>query len=115
MRLLVPALLCLLVAVVLPSSASAARSCDPGPQVHALRLVSVTKKGTTCRTARQVAGGWINVTSSGESGREVFDAKGRRWGCRVTKPATGTDPGYNPYTHVKCTRRAAVVRFKVGS
>ena len=103
----------LVVALVVPTAASAAtRSCGVERALSSGAIFRVKATNTSCKTARQVAGGWWNVTSHGHSGQVVYDGDGRRWRCRVTERATGTDPGYIPYTSVRCTRRKAVVQFK---
>ena len=103
----------LVVGLAVPIAASAAtRSCGVERPLSGGAIFRVKATNTRCKTAKQVAGGWWNVTSHGHSGRVVYDGDGRRWRCRITERATGTDPGYIPYTSVRCPRRKAVVRFK---
>jgi hypothetical protein len=78
-------------------------------------VFAVRADGVRCKRAQNVASGWFFVQSHGDRAQTIYDRKGRRWSCRITLQATGTDPGYNPYTHVRCTRHEAVVRFKLRS
>jgi hypothetical protein len=94
---------------------AATRACGTERALSHGAVFKVTATGTTCKTAKQVAGGWYNVQSEGGSARYVFDERERRWRCRITERATGTDPGYNPYTSVRCVRGPAAVRFKLRS
>src|SRR5688572_27026556 len=98
-----------------PTASAAARACGAEWAMSDGRLFRIKATRTTCRTAKQVAGGWYNVQSHGGDARKIYDAKGRRWRCRVTEEATGTDPGYNPYTRVRCTRERKLIRFKLRS
>lgn len=116
MRLPIAVLVAILAATLLPAMATAAtRSCGTERALSQGAVFAIKATGTTCKTAKQVAGGWYNVQSQGESGRKVYDSKGRRWSCRITEEATGTDPGYNPYTRIRCARGKSVVRFKLRS
>ncbi len=102
--------------LLLPTTAPAAtRSCGKEKAISGGQVFAIKATRTTCKTAKQVAGGWFNLQANGESARKVYDAKGRLWRCRVTEEATGTDPGYNPYSKVRCSRGKRVVRFKLRS
>jgi hypothetical protein len=76
------------------------------------QIFRIVGGGVGCRTAKALAGAWFDATSRGKPGRLVADQRGKRWACRVTQRATGTDPGFIPYTSVRCTRHRAVVRFQ---
>jgi hypothetical protein len=97
------------------SAAAAARSCGTESHVSGGSVFRVKAQRATCRVAKQVAGGWYNVQSQGDPADQIYDRKGRRWSCRITEHATGTDPGYNPFTRVRCARQASVVRFLLRS
>jgi hypothetical protein len=113
-KLLIPAVL--ITAAILPSPAAAAtRKCGTEGAASHGRVFAVQATNTTCRTAKNVAGGWFNVQSHDGTAPSVYDTSGNRWRCRVTEEATGTDPGYNPYTKVRCVRRSKVARFKLRS
>jgi hypothetical protein len=110
------ALAALAVASAVPSSA-VAKTTACGIE-HALSggvVFMVRATNAACATAKEVAGRWYNVQSHAGTAPTVFDAKNHRWRCRVTEEATGTDPGYNPYTSVRCSRQDAIVRFKLRS
>jgi hypothetical protein len=113
---IVPVVL-LLGTVCSPPVASAATSCGTERALSGGRVFRVRATGANCTTAKAVAGGWFNVQNqSGEdAARTVFDQRRRRWKCRVTEEATGTDPGFIPFTSVQCTRRGSVVKFKLRS
>jgi hypothetical protein len=96
------------------SSAEARSTACPGRYTgprSGLGIFAIRADHVRCRVAKQVAVGWDNVGGK----RRVYDARGRRWTCRITLRATGTDPGYNPFTHVRCDRLRSVVRFKLAS
>ena len=97
------------------SASAAERFCGQERAISHGAVFKVRATETTCRKAKQIAGSWYFVVSNGDSGKYIYDRKGRRWRCRVTREATGTDPGYNPYTHVRCTRGERIIRFKVRS
>ena len=103
----------LLVIAVAPvaTASPAPRRCGPENSISKGQVFDVRATRTTCRTALQVAGGWFFTGQK----HKIYDAAGRRWNCRVTEAATGTDPGYNPYTHVRCIRGDRRVRFKMRS
>lgn len=84
-----------------------ARSCGTTTTTGGLQAFAISASNTTCRVARQVAGAYNGAT--------VRDDSGRRWRCRVTREATGTDPGYYPFTHVRCSRANKVIAFKLRS
>jgi hypothetical protein len=79
--------------------AQARVSCGTETAKSSGQIFRVVGGGVGCKTAKAVAGAWFDVTSHGKPGR-------------VTERATGTDPGFNPYTSVRCTRHRAVVRFQ---
>lgn len=110
--------LVVLALTALPATASAAKSCGVERAISEGRVFKVKAVRAKCKTAKDVAGGWYNVTSAGKSGKVVYDNHRpvrRRWGCRITERATGTDPGYTPYTSVRCSRKKKVVTFKLRS
>lgn len=114
MKRLLTALLAILALAAVPSPAEAAKRCGEGSDEFG-QVFAIRSQHASCRVARQVAFGWYNLQSHGEDASRVFDSNGREWSCRITKQATGTDPGYNPYTHVRCGRRTKRVRFKLRS
>jgi hypothetical protein len=75
----------------------------------------VQATNTTCATVKGAARRWYNVQSHDGTGPTVFGAKSHCWRCRITEAATGTDPGYNPYTFVRYSRQDGIVRFKLRS
>jgi hypothetical protein len=106
----------LAVALVAPSSAAAkTTTCGPERALSGGAVFMVRATNTACSTAKGVAGRWYHVQSSVGTAPTVFDAKNHRWQCRITEAATGTDPGFNPYTSVRCSRRQSIVRFKLRS
>ncbi len=102
----------LIVSAAPPAASASTRSCGTERALSDGAIFRVKATGTTCKVAKEVAGGWWNVTSNGGSGRVVTDGSRRRWRCRVTERATGTDPGYIPYTSVRCARGRKIVRFQ---
>jgi hypothetical protein len=98
-----------------PTAQAATQSCGTEKTLSDGRVFMVRATSVSCATAKSVAGGWFNVQSQGSLPRVVFDSKQRRWACRVVEAATGTDPGFIPYTSVRCSRKTAVVRFKLRS
>jgi len=102
----------LLLALGTPVPAQARTSCGTEMAKSSGQIFGVIAGGVTCTTAKAVAGGWFARTSRNRPGRTVADQRGRPWTCRVTARATGTDPGFEPFTHVRCTRHRAVVRFR---
>jgi hypothetical protein len=116
MRSIAVALFALTTSVLLATQASAApRSCGTETRISRGAVFAIEATRARCPVARTVAGGWYNVQAHGDSARWIYDRKGRRWFCRITRRATGTDPGYNPYTHVRCGRKLSIVRFKLRS
>lgn len=104
------------VAIATPSTAIAkTKTCGTERVLSGGVVFMVRATHTSCVTAKSVAGRWYNVQSHVGTAPVVFDAKNHRWRCRITERATGTDPGYNPYTSVRCTRRDSIVRFKLRS
>ena len=107
-----------LAAVLGLASTAEAKSCRgqlTGP-TSGLGIVQVTAVGVGCPTAKNVAQGFDNISEGGaKSKANIHDSRGRRWRCRITERATGTDPGYNPFTSVRCVRSKAVVRSKYAS
>lgn len=103
------------VAVLTTPAQAATRSCGTETALSRGAIFKIQATGVACATAKSVAGGWYSVQSQGETGRVVFDVKARRWSCRITEAATGTDPGFNPHTSIRCVRRSSVVRFKLRS
>jgi|tagenome__1003787_1003787.scaffolds.fasta_scaffold20075504_2 hypothetical protein len=114
-RLLAVALAAGLTMLVSLADADARVSCGTETALSSGQIFRIVAGGVGCTTAKAVAGGWFNVQSQGKSGRTVFDQRQKRWSCRVTERATGTDPGFIPFTSVRCTRGSAVVRFKLRS
>jgi hypothetical protein len=105
-----------LLAYALPAEASAGmRSCGTERALSDGAVFKIRAKKATCATAKQVGGGWYELQSQGESAKYIHDADDRRWKCRVTEEATGTDPGYNPYTSVRCAHGGRLVTFKLRS
>jgi sugar/nucleoside kinase (ribokinase family) len=102
---------CLLVICRL-SPAEARVACGTEKAISSGQIFRVVAGGVGCTTAKAVAGGWFDATLHGKSGRDVVDQRHKRWTCRVTERATGSDPGYIPFTSVRCARHRAVVRFK---
>jgi hypothetical protein len=102
--------LALICTAVAPAQARV--SCGTETARSSGQIFRVVGGGVGCRTAKAVAGAWFDATSNDKSGRVVADQLRKNWTCRVTERATGTDPGYNPYTSVRCTRHRAVVRFQ---
>jgi hypothetical protein len=102
---------CLLL-IWMPTPAQARVSCGTEKAISSGQIFRVVAGGVGCTTAKAVAGAWFEAMSNGKSGRAVIDQRHERWTCRVTQRATGTDPGYIPFTSVRCTRHRAVVRFK---
>ena len=90
-------------------------SCGTERKYSAGAVFAITGAGVPCKSAKDVAGRWYDAQAEGDSGKKILDAKGRLWRCRITRRATGTDPGFNPYTSVRCARSSAVVRFKLRS
>jgi streptogramin lyase len=99
-----------------PLSAAAKTAACGAEQAQSQGAVFMIRAtAVSCTTAKRVAGGYYHVQSGGRSGRTIVDPQGRRWTCRVTKRATGTDPGYEPYTSVRCSRVHSELRFKLRS
>jgi hypothetical protein len=92
--------------------AQARVSCGTETARSSGQIFRIVAGGVDCQRAKAVAGAWFDVTSKGKSGRVITDQHRKRWTCRVTERATGTDPGFNPYTSIRCTRHGAVVRFQ---
>ena len=109
------ALVLFAVASTATASASEFRWCGTERALSNGSVFAVKAKRVRCNVALDVAGRWYYVQSHGSSARQVYDRQGRRWSCRITEHATGTDPGYNPHTRVRCARRLKVVRFKLRS
>jgi hypothetical protein len=107
-----------LAAVLALASTAEAKSCRgklAGPPAG-LGIVRVTAVAVGCPTAKNVAKRFDNSSGGGAKSKvTVHDSRGRRWRCRITERATGTDPGYNPFTSVRCARSRSVVRFKYAS
>jgi hypothetical protein len=100
------------------AAASATRPCKghmtgPGTGLGIIKL-KVTGK-VKCSTARVVARRFDKRIAKGKEKATVHDRSGHAWRCRITQHATGTDPGYIPYTSVRCERGERVVRFKLAS
>ncbi|MEA2154122.1 MAG: hypothetical protein QOE11_262 [Solirubrobacteraceae bacterium] len=100
----------LLASAATPAQARVA--CGTEKAASSGQIFHVVAGGVGCGRALTVAGGWFALTSTGRPGRAVLDGSHKRWGCRVTQRATGTDPGLQPFTSIRCTRRGAVVRFQ---
>jgi hypothetical protein len=92
--------------------AQARVSCGTETARSSGQIFRIVAGGVGCKTAKAVVGAWFDVTSRGKPGRLIADQHGKHWVCRVTERATGTDPGFIPYTSVRCTRHRAVVRFQ---
>jgi hypothetical protein len=98
-----------------PSTAAAATGCTK-PQLTTgtgLAIVGLKSTGTTCATARAVA---KRATASKRGDiRSTVTADGRRWRCKLVKAATGTTPGYDSRSTIRCTSGNRVVRFQLAS
>ena len=116
MRRLLPLVIVSLVALP-TASASAAKICGTETRQSSGQIFKIRAVATPCYIAKDVAGEWFvaQQSASDPSRVTVRDQHNRRWRCRVTQHATGTDPGYVPYTSVRCTRRYAIVKFKMRS
>lgn len=101
-----------LMAICMSTPAQARVSCGTETASSSGQIFRIVAGGVGCTTAKAVAGGWYDATSHGRSARAVVDQRRGRWTCRITARATGTDPGLNPFTSVRCTRHSAVVRFQ---
>jgi hypothetical protein len=91
------------------------RSCGTEQARSRGAVFMIRATAVSCATAKHVAGSYYHEQSRGRSGRTILDPRGRRWTCKVTKRATGTDPGFEPYTSVRCSRLHGTVRFKLRS
>ena len=101
----------LLVAIGAAPASAATTNCGTGGTAYdGLGIVNVRATGVSCATAERVARTW--------RGRDRWTAtvNQRRWSCRVTQHATGTDPGHIPRTKLRCARpTGSVVRFELAS
>jgi hypothetical protein len=104
-------------ALLLGASPAQAATCGTEQAKSGGRVFRIKASGTTCRVARFVAGEWFAEQSRSGSAPRVIDQQDRSWSCRIVRRATGTDPGYYPYTDVRCARgsRPAVVRLSLRS
>jgi hypothetical protein len=111
-----PALATML-ALMLGASSAQAATCGTEQAKSGGQVFRIKSSGTTCRVARFVAGKWFAKQSQRGSAPRVTDQQDRSWSCRIVRRATGTDPGYYPYTDVRCGRgsRPTVVRFSLRS
>jgi hypothetical protein len=81
-----------------------------------LAIIKVKVTGRVrCATAKSVARAFDRQVARGKDKATVHDPNGHAWRCRITQHATGTDPGYIPYTSVRCTRGERRIRFKLAS
>ena len=100
------------------AEASTTRPCEgqmTGPATG-LGIIKLKVTGAVkCSTARLVARRFDRRIAKGKEKATVHDRKGRAWRCRITQHATGTDPGYIPYTSVRCDRGKRRVKFKLAS
>jgi hypothetical protein len=97
-------------AAVSPASATVTNCGSGGTAYTGLAIVNVRAVGVSCPTAERVAQRW--------RGKDRYTAvvNGKRWQCRVTQHATGTDPGFIPRTQLRCARpTGSVVRFELAS
>jgi hypothetical protein len=103
--------------VMLTADGARAASCGTERSQSGLEIFRIKPSGTTCRVARSVAGAWDSKQSQGKSASRVTDVQDRHWSCKIVRAATGTDPGFYPYTDVRCARggRPMVVRFSLRS
>jgi hypothetical protein len=108
-------LVTLLAFLVSAAPAHAATTSCKGFQGSSLGIIKIRATNVGCKTARSVARGWEFKSSHGASTKTIYDRHAHKWRCRITEEATGTDPGYNPYTRVRCTRANSVVRFALAS
>lgn len=104
-------------ALLLAAGPAHAATCGTEQPKSGGQVFRIKASGTTCRVARFVAGEWFAKQSKDGSASRVTDQQDRRWSCRIVRRATGTDPGYYPYTDVQCARgsRPAVVKFSLRS
>ena len=93
----------LALALAFPAGASAA-TCGSLTASNGLR-VSVVASNVGCMEARRVASTWSRT----------WARKVRSYSCRVTREATGTDPGFEPYTYARCQRGRRVIKMKLAS
>jgi hypothetical protein len=114
----------LVVAVMLTFATAAeaeAKSCGGYRSApNGLGVDITAAKGVRCNVAWNVAFGfdnvgWEQVSPDSDDAAIVHDRQGRKWTCRVTAWATGSDTGYQPFTKVRCKRRSKVVRFRFSS
>lgn len=104
-----------MIEVAVPTAEAATQPCGTEKALSHGQVFLVRASNVSCATAKSVAGGWFNVQAQRGSAPSVFDSKQRRWACRIVEAATGTDPGFIPYTSVRCSRKTGVVRFKLRS
>lgn len=93
-----------------PAAAAVTNCGTGGTAYNGLGIVNVRAIGVSCPTAERVARRW--------RGKDRYTAtvSGKRWQCRVTEHATGTDPGLIPRTKLRCARpTGSVVRFELAS
>jgi hypothetical protein len=100
------------------AASSTTRPCKgymtgPGTGLGIIKL-KVTGK-VKCSTARVVARRFDKQIARGKENGTVHDTAHHAWRCRITEHATGTDPGYIPYTSVRCERGKRRVKFKLAS
>lgn len=95
-------------ALLAPATASATRCSSTTAKSSGLGVVKIVAARTTCKVARGVGRRYAAKT-------RTKDHLGRTWRCRVTRRATGTDPGFAARTKVRCTRSRSVVRFELQS
>ncbi len=103
--------------LALPAPALAAKKCGTETRQSGGQVFKIEAVGVRCYIAKDVAGEWFvaQQRASNPNRVPVRDQHNRRYRCRITQHATGTDPGYNPYTSVRCTRRYVVIKFKMRS
>jgi hypothetical protein len=106
----------LLGAPVMATAGAPTKKCGQETARTHGQLTNVRANGTSCTTARRIAGDWFSVQQTAKDPNTVtVHDHGQPWPCRVTQAATGTDPGYIARTKVRCTHRSSVVTFELRS
>jgi hypothetical protein len=103
-----------------PAAEATAKTCGSVRTAPQGLGVDITKTNVACKRAWNVAfgfdnAGWEQVSPESNDQAVIYDPQGREWTCRVTAWATGTDPGYQPFTKVRCKRPNRFVRFRFSS
>jgi hypothetical protein len=113
---LTPALtaLAILIAIALPSTAAAKSCSSKGLSESAgIGIVNVRATNVSCGTARTVV---KRAMPFGKAMKRSVRVAGRKYTCRTTQKATGTDPGYTSRTKVRCSASGGrIVKFWLAS